>query len=300
MWKTPALLPVTYFIGLWSSDRYYPQSMDGMGISVFWFIWCYNILKHKALVVLSVYVYPVTIARWCRIIVTFSIFISTNGRWDLSKKLWLLWYVFICCQDCPLLLLLYKSENVFQQSFVFVSTLLALNLNWAIATWWKTHSNLWDILVCFRLQSPIHWLQSPKAHKELCPKTGILLKVNIRLLLAGGRPEAPLAKVEAVHLKSPRMIRGGTILGRSIVCTGLNLTLPQASAYGHKEKHGLNHSNECKAFLNAEYLFVQLQPRKISELCNCKPMVHNWVNFILFYKNKTVLPCFHISGNERK
>lgn len=165
---------------------------------------------------------------------------------------------------------------------LFVSTLLALNLN----------CNFWYILVCFRLQSPIHWLQSPKAHKELCPKTGILLKINIRMLLAGGRPEAPLAKVEAVHLKSPRMIRGGTILGRSVVCTGLNLTLPQVSAYGHKEKHGLNHSNECKAFLNAEYLFAQLQPRKISELCNCKPMVHNWVNFILFYKNKTVLPCF--------
>lgn len=71
-----------------------------------------------------------------------------------------------------------------------------------------------------------------------------MLKTNIRMLLAGGRPEASLAKVEAMHVKSPRMVGGGTILGRSIICTCLKLTLLQVSAYGHREKYSLYHIKE--------------------------------------------------------
>lgn len=122
-----------------------------------------------------------------------------------------LWHAFVCCWDCPSLLMLHKRKNAFQQSFIFILALLALNLNWAIATWWETHSNLWDILICFRLQSPVHWPLSFKAHKELRPKTDIMLKTNMRMLV-GGRPEAFLAKGEAVHLKSPRMVGGGQYL----------------------------------------------------------------------------------------
>lgn len=139
----------------------------------------------------------------------------------MRTKHWLLWCAFICYWDCPPLLVLYKRENAFQHSFVFILALLALNLNWAIATWWETHSNLWDILICFGLQSAVHWRLSLKACKQLCPNTGVTLKTNIRMLLAGGRPEASLAKVEAMHLKSPRMVGGGAILGRSIIYTYL-------------------------------------------------------------------------------
>lgn len=58
-----------------------------------------------------------------------------------------------------------------------------------------------EILNRFGLQALALWQLSVKSH-GLCSDTEVMLETNIRMLLAGGKPETSLAKVENVFKKT--------------------------------------------------------------------------------------------------